>query len=75
MNIYKISCYSACGSYFMPYLKSITVIANNKEEVKDHAKNYNFIYPSDRWNIELLCSNIENIKDITVIDKEESSDY
>jgi hypothetical protein len=27
MNVYQISAYSKCGSYFQPYLQSITVIA------------------------------------------------
>ena len=27
MNVYRISAYSKCGSYFQPYLQSVTVIA------------------------------------------------
>jgi len=27
MNVYRITAYSECGSYFQPYLQSVTVIA------------------------------------------------
>lgn len=78
MNIYKISFYSKCGSYFESYLKSVTVIATSKEHaleiVRDWSKKYgnSFIYPQEKWNIELIT---EYVPVPQVIDYEESSDY
>ena len=60
MKMYRISCESDCGSYFQPYLKSIMVVAENKElaitEVKWILKvnGEEFIYPEKKWDIEDL---------------------
>lgn len=78
MNIYKISCYSSCGSYFQAYLKSITVIAKSSSEAVAHAKQWlvdhkeNFIYDESKWEVSLLCS---DIKEGVVVEVDESSDY
>jgi hypothetical protein len=60
VNIYKISCYSSCGSYFQPYLKSITVMADTKEDAIALAKewmkknNKEFVKPEEKWDITQL---------------------
>jgi len=79
MNIYKISCYSECGSYFQPYLKSLTIRAESSYEAllcaRDYVsnpKNGEFIYPEEKWKITLLSSEPNYA---SVIDFEEDSDY
>ena len=75
MQIYKISCYSDCGTYFGAYLQSLTIIAESPEQAKEHAKkwhrnNQSFIYPENKWEI-MEISNVEN----GVIDYNIDSDY
>lgn len=78
MNVYEISCYSKCNSYFKSYLQSITVVAANEEDairvVKKSRpyKNYKFIYPEKEWDIRMICMDIQNN---TVIDYVYDSDY
>ena len=76
MKIYKISCYSNCGSYFSGYLQSLTIIAESPEQAKELAKkwqrkNQSFIYPENKWEIWEVSSKIEN----GVIDYCIDSDY
>jgi len=73
MKIFKISCYSHCGTYFNAYLKSIIVLAENAEQAKNIAeKRKGFIYPSKVWKIEELASDFNTPK---IIDEDFSSDY
>lgn len=78
MNIYRISCYSKCGSYFTQYLQSVTVKANSKEEALAVVKEWlkvegkSFIYPENKWEIDLLSVDA-NVP--SVIDYHEDSDY
>ena len=72
--IFKISCYSSCGSYFQPYLRSVTVIADDKEEavnkVKDwcKSKGHKFIHEEKKWDVEILPTE-------HIIDYDIDSDY
>ncbi len=79
MNIYKISCYSKCGSYFLTYLKSVTVISESKEGAIEvvkkwlHKENRLFIEDSpEKWGVDKIYSGIENN---VVIDCAIGSDY
>lgn len=78
LKIYKISCHSTCGSYFQAYLKSITVVAKNEAEAKEHVKKWlkqngeKFIYEESKWDTTLLH---DNITDGAIIDRDEDSDY
>ena len=76
MKIYRISCYSDCGSYFGAYLKSLTIIAESPDAAKELAKNWQrenepFIYSESKWEIMEVSSKIEN----GVIDYQIDSDY
>lgn len=54
MNIFKVTCFSTCGSYFAAYLQSVTVIASSEEEAKNVAENgteYKFIFSKDKWDV------------------------
>lgn len=75
MKIYKISCYSTCGSYFDSYLQSLTIIAGSPEQAEELAKNWqrnnqSFIYPENKWEI-MEISNVDH----GVIDYNIDSDY
>ena len=74
LSIYKISCYSKCGSYFASYLQSVTVIASDKEDAVQQVKDEgsSFIYPESEWDVEELAK-----YPLTpgIIDYEEDSDY
>ncbi len=75
MKIYKITCYSNCGSYFVSYLQSLTISAESPEEAKEIAKkwqreNESFLYPEDKWEIREI-SNVE----CGIIDYHIDSDY
>lgn len=75
MKIYKISCYSDCGSYFESYLQSLTIIADSPDQAKEIAKkwqsnNQSFIYSENKWEI-MEISSVEN----GVIDYNIDSDY
>lgn len=78
MKIYKISCYSGSGSYFIPYLQSVTVIANNTDDAISYVKkwlskkNESFIKSESEWIIDELTSTIEVGE---IVDYEHDSDY
>ena len=78
MNIYQVSCYSDCGTYFASYLKSVSVAADSKEQAIELVKEwlqkegYEFIKKdSKQWSVELLKENLS----IGVFDYHEDSDY
>lgn len=77
MGIFRVSCYSKCGSYFAMYLQSVTVIATDKAEALTNVKAWlkkegrNFIYPEKEWRIDELKNNLES----GVIDYNDDSDY
>ena len=76
MKIYKISCYSDCGTYFSGYLQSLTIIAESPWAAKEMAKNWqreneSFIYSEDKWKIVEVAGQIKN----GVIDWCIDSDY
>jgi len=74
MNVYIVSCHSKCGSYFMPYLRSVTVVADSEAAALDivRAGDYKFLYPEKEWKVFLLSS---DIKLGSVIDEDLSADY
>lgn len=78
MNIYRVSCFSDCGSYFVSYLQSVTVKAESESQAKEVVKKWlsdngkNFIYSEDKWEVELVSSKGEIP---CVIDWIEESDY
>lgn len=78
MNIYKISCYSKCGSYFESYLQSVTVLANDEIEAKKITKdwlnknNERFIYPETDWETFII---LKDLNGPCVIDFYEDADY
>lgn len=78
MEVWKISCYSECGSYFAQYLQSVTVIAAGREEAIEEVQKWlkeegrSFIRSDQKtWNIELLTNHIAE----GVIDWHADSDY
>jgi len=77
MAFYKVTCYSNCGSYFSTYLRTVTVRAEDKEQVKQQVKKWlalngrKFIYPEDKWEVFELVEE----GSCGVIDYEEDSDY
>jgi hypothetical protein len=77
MKAYKISCQSDCGSYFQAYLKSVTVVAENREEALAvlhtwlKKEGWAFIYPQNKWEIQELA----DISLPFVIDWDVGSDY
>jgi len=78
MRIFKISCYSNCGTYFQPYLKSVTVIAETEADAIQILKEYfkktgkKFIYEEKRWETEIIQ---DSVLSNSVIDEEIDSDY
>jgi hypothetical protein len=60
VTIFKINCFSHCGSYFGSYLQTVTVIAENKEAAINQVKKWlkashnKFIYNESSWHIEEL---------------------
>ena len=90
MNIYKVSCYSDCGSYFRQYLQSVTVTADTAEDALKTVKAWfketgnKFIYPEERTVKVLGRETVkkwrtellaENVQNNTIIDTFEDSDY
>lgn len=78
MNIYKISCYSACGTYFASYLQSVTVIAESQEGAIEFAKQWmndkgeGFIDADpSKWDVVQVASTSKS----GVVDWYEDSDY
>ena len=77
MKIYKISCYSRCGTYFGSYLKSLTILAEDEKSAIRVARNWmrknqSFLYKKKSWNIEVLC---EDVLKEGVVDYDIDSDY
>jgi hypothetical protein len=77
MNVYKISCYSKCGSYFAPYLQSVTIVAESAEQAVEELKDWlkeqdrSFINKDESaWSVSLLVN-----EPCGVIDWHEESDY
>ena len=76
MTVFAIFCHSKCGSYATLYLKSVTVLADTKEEALALVKawlaemEYEFIYPEAEWNVAALGGAKKG-----VIDYDVSSDY
>lgn len=78
MNLYKISCHSACGSYFASYLQSVTVAADSPELAITFLKKWmrkegrSFINSDEKkWSVEQLMNGIQP----GVVDWHEDSDY
>ena len=75
---YQVSCYSDCGSYFMSYLKHVTVKALNPDHAKDVVQAWcvetgnSFIKPRGKWRVEELK---QDQKCPLVIDWHSDSDY
>lgn len=78
LKIFSVSCYSTNGNHFRPYLKSVTLLAENKEDAlkflkeKFEKEGGGFIYPEDKWVIDCL---VENLEPGLIIDYDESNDY
>lgn len=78
MNIYKVSCFSKCGTYFAAYLQSVTVTANDSDEALQTVRRHfevagdSFIYPENEWRTELLVANVVTGE---VVDTQYDSDY
>lgn len=76
MNYYTVSCPSFCGTYFIPYLKSVSVLASNPEVAKEIVKLWleetgrKFLHKD--WEVECIAYNISGE---SVIGYDESSDY
>lgn len=79
MNVYKISCYSECGTYFSSYLQSVTIFAANEKDAVEKVILWldevgrQFISKDvKKWNIELIYKETDTH---FVIDYREDSDY
>lgn len=74
MNTYKISGRSDCGTYFMPYLQSVTVIAKDEEHAFKivNESSYKNQFVTKDLHCLLLASDIK-LGDI--VDYHEDSDY
>lgn len=76
MKLYKISCYSSCGSYFAAYLQSLTIQAENEAEAIEKAEKWqefhgeHFIKPTKECDIEEIV-----VDRFGVIDSLIDSDY
>ena len=78
MNIYRVSCYSQCGTYFASYLQFVIVIAMTEGEAIQHVKNWlavthnSFIREDEKsWSVALETEGISE----GVISYHEDSDY
>ena len=77
MNVYKISYYSKCGTYFASYLQSVTVVADSGAEaielvqkwLQKEALSFLEVDPK-KWDVEVLGEPLKG-----VIDWVEDSDY
>ena len=59
MKLFKISCRSECGTYFVPYLQEIIIQADSQEHALECAErwmreNRSFVKPRKHWRIEEL---------------------
>ena len=76
MTVFAIFCHSKCGTYFVPYLKSVTVLADTKEEALVLVKawlietHHKFIRPEAEWDVVAMSEAKKG-----VIDYDVSSDY
>jgi hypothetical protein len=74
MKIFTFSCRSSCGSYFVPYLKEVTVRAETLFQARNYLeewlekKDFNFI-DEQQVNVE------QNNQDVGVVHFDFSSDY
>jgi hypothetical protein len=76
MTVFAIFCHSKCGSYATLYLKSVTVLADTKEEALVLVKawlienDHKFIRPEAEWDVVAMGEAKKG-----VIDYDVSSDY
>lgn len=74
MNIYQISGRSDCGSYFEPYLQSVTVIANDEEHAFKIVNES--LYKNQFVTKDLHCLLLaSDIKLGDIVDYHEAADY
>ena len=78
MSLWKISCYSNCGTYFRAYLQSVMVIASSKDDAIKETKKWlkkegrNFIESdSSKWDVQLVTNQLT----VGYVDHYEESDY
>lgn len=77
MNIYKVSAHSKCGTYFVNYLQSVSVIAENEKQAIKSVKEwlikegFNFILPEKEWRIYTVKHDVT----LGVFDYYSDSDY
>ena len=77
-NIYKIYMHSKDGTYFVPYLQSILIVAEHREQAVESAKrwmkrmNYSSKLPSKEWSVVMLN---QDIRPGSVVDWVVDSDY
>ncbi len=78
MNIYQVSCYSDCGSYFESYLQHVSVAAESKEQALELVKEWlqkekhEFIKKDSKFsNVSLVQENLST----GVFDHHYDSDY
>lgn len=71
MKLFKISCKSECGTYFVPYLQDIIVQADSQEHAlasveKWMKENRSFVRPKKNWRIEELKPDGFGVVDYTI---------
>ena len=74
-NLYKVSCYSDCGSYFASYLQSALIVANSEAEAIEIAVNEKLDFinkDSTKWEVYLIS---DNLNSSGVVDTFSDSDY
>ncbi|HET8686850.1 MAG TPA: hypothetical protein VFM18_09315 [Methanosarcina sp.] len=77
IKIYQVNCFSKCRSYFISYLQSVTVIADDEQHAISLTKEWlkkegrKFIYPEEKWRVRFIGEH----KQQGVIDYHEDSDY
>ena len=75
-KVFKITCFSECGTYFQAYLKSVTVLAATEEEARNVVRKRQkstgggFIYQEEKWVVVELKPD-----EFGVIDVDIDSDY
>lgn len=79
MKIIKISASSSCGSYFMSYLQSVTVIAENNDDALKVYKKWAKENNSFEKRMKLYFIHLSDLGDVKidkkVIDSYSDSDY
>ena len=71
MKLFKISCRSECGTYFVPYLQDIIIQADSQEHALASAEkwmkeNRSFVRPKKNWEIEELKPDSFGVVDCTI---------